>query len=161
MNRLISSRISNSLLRTSLVRPMTTASAGPLVEQVEKNWINLPEQEKRVVVEKLETIMKNDWNAVDLQDKRAIYYIDYGSYGFRTPISQKGEGLKIFLYTTSIIGASIFTSYMIHVFFGSRPPTMTKEWQEESNEYARSQNNNPITGVSSKGYTGTGFVHQV
>lgn len=35
---------------------------------------------------------------------------------------------------------------------------MTKEWQEASNEYARANKINPISGVSSEDYKGTGFV---
>ncbi|KAJ2849453.1 cytochrome c oxidase [Coemansia brasiliensis] len=42
-----------------------------------------------------------------------------------------------------------------------KPRTMTKEWQEASNEYARERNINPISGVSSEGYKGKGFVQNV
>jgi cytochrome c oxidase subunit 4 len=35
---------------------------------------------------------------------------------------------------------------------------MSKEWQEASNEYLKSQKVEPITGVSSEGYSGPGMV---
>lgn len=38
------------------------------------------------------------------------------------------------------------------------PHTMTKEWQEASNELLKKQNIEPITGVGSKGYKGKGMV---
>ncbi|OMJ13320.1 Cytochrome c oxidase polypeptide 5, mitochondrial [Smittium culicis] len=158
MNSLIASRISRVAFTKAAVRPMTTASAAPVISQIENSWVNMAEQEKASVVAKLETVMKNDWTAVDLSDKRAIYYIDYGNYATRAPTSKKGDGLKILAGTSLIIGASIFTSYMIHLAFGSRPVTMTKEWQEESNKYAIEQNQNPISGISSKGYQGSGHI---
>ncbi|KAJ1727957.1 cytochrome c oxidase [Coemansia biformis] len=39
-----------------------------------------------------------------------------------------------------------------------KPRTMTKEWQEASNRYAKEHNMNPISGISSEGYKGKGFV---
>ena len=35
---------------------------------------------------------------------------------------------------------------------------MTQEWQEQSNERAREEKLNPITGISSEGYKGEGMV---
>lgn len=35
---------------------------------------------------------------------------------------------------------------------------MTPEWQEKTNEYLKSQNSNPITGISSEGYKGKGYL---
>jgi cytochrome c oxidase subunit 4 len=35
---------------------------------------------------------------------------------------------------------------------------MTTEWQEATNEYMKGQKANPITGISSEGYKGKGFV---
>jgi hypothetical protein len=39
------------------------------------------------------------------------------------------------------------------------PVTTSKEWQEATNEYARINKINPISGVASEGYKGSGFVH--
>lgn len=38
------------------------------------------------------------------------------------------------------------------------PRTMTKEWKEAENVYARKQNANPISGLSSEGYKGKGMA---
>jgi cytochrome c oxidase subunit 4 len=38
---------------------------------------------------------------------------------------------------------------------------MTKEWQEAANEYAKKQNANPYTGVSSDNYQGKGHVSAI
>ncbi|PVU94651.1 hypothetical protein BB561_002375 [Smittium simulii] len=156
-------KISSKLLqlgsRAASQRAMSSISATPIMPQVESKWIDTSESDKQSIINKLDLVMKNDWNAVTLDDKRAIYYINYGNYGVREPSSKKGDSLKILLYTSAIIGASLLTSFGISKLFGSTPHTVTKEWQEASNEYAISQNSNPITGISSKEYKGAGFVH--
>jgi len=59
-----------------------------------------------------------------------------------------------------LIGASAGGAlYLGSRAFAAPPPkTMTKEWQEASNERARELNLDPITGVPSEGYSGKGFV---
>ncbi|KAJ1792132.1 cytochrome c oxidase [Coemansia sp. RSA 1938] len=39
-----------------------------------------------------------------------------------------------------------------------KPRTMTREWQEATNKLAIERNLNPISGISSEGYKGKGFV---
>ncbi|KAI5298728.1 alpha subunit of pyruvate dehydrogenase, partial [Ascosphaera pollenicola] len=86
------------------------------------------------------------------------YWISFGPHGPRAePV--KGEGWKQFREVAKyllITGA---------IFYGVRsmanqekPKTMTKEWQEKTNEYAKQEKLNPITGISSEGYKGKGFV---
>lgn len=41
---------------------------------------------------------------------------------------------------------------------GAPVKTMTKEWQEASNEIALEQKQNPITGIASENYKGKGHV---
>lgn len=38
------------------------------------------------------------------------------------------------------------------------PPTLNKEWQEETNARQKANKANPITGISSPGYKGPGYV---
>lgn len=44
--------------------------------------------------------------------------------------------MKIFLKVTQLTVASILVFYAIHYFAKPQPKTMSKEWQEASNEYA-------------------------
>lgn len=37
------------------------------------------------------------------------------------------------------------------------PHTMSEEWRQKTTEYLKSQNSNPITGISSEGYKGKGY----
>jgi cytochrome c oxidase subunit 4 len=56
------------------------------------------------------------------------------------------------------VGVSFVTFYAIRLAGRPAPKTMTKEWQEASNEYLKEQKVEPITGVSSEGYDGPGMV---
>jgi cytochrome c oxidase subunit 4 len=52
-----------------------------------------------------------------------------------------------------------FYSIVNHLSIGQETPrTISKEWEEATNEYLKSQNSNPVSGVSSEGYKGTGYV---
>lgn len=61
-------------------------------------------------------------------------------------------------YTLLATVGSFVAFYIIRMAGRPAPKTMTKEWQESSNEYLKSQNVEPITGVSSEGYKGPGMV---
>ena len=70
-----------------------------------------------------------------------------------------GETSKVILYTFIGIGVSFAAFWAIRQAGRPAPKTMSKEWQEASNEYLKAQNVEPITGVSSEGYKGPGMVH--
>ncbi|KAF9131948.1 Cytochrome c oxidase subunit 5A, partial [Mortierella sp. 14UC] len=59
---------------------------------------------------------------------------------------------------TAVVGVSGALFLWIRAKGNERPTTLTKEWQEASNEYARANKINPISGVASEGYKGSGFV---
>ncbi|PVV03273.1 hypothetical protein BB560_002252 [Smittium megazygosporum] len=145
-------------LRMQLRRSTTAASSAPVISQVEAKWAETPETSRAEIVAKLDELMKNDWHKLSTEDKRAAFYVHYGNYGPRAPISQKGDGLKIFLYTSAIVGLSLITTYAASVLIPRESRTLTKEWMEKSNEIALAEKANPITGISSEGYTGKGFV---
>lgn len=48
----------------------------------------------------------------------------------------KGEGMRVFAKVLQLTAASVAVFYAIHAFAGKQPATMSKEWQEASNEYA-------------------------
>lgn len=64
------------------------------------------------------------------------YWIAFGPHGPRAE-APKGEGMKVLLKTTQLTVVSILLFYAIHYFAKPQPKTMSKEWQEASNEYAR------------------------
>ncbi|GBF60256.1 cytochrome c oxidase polypeptide 5 [Trichophyton mentagrophytes] len=133
------------------------AIANPHLAGIEKRWEAMPPQEQAELWMKLRDRMKVDWKEMTLQEKRAAYWIAFGPHGPRAE-TPKGEGVKVFVQLMKyvVISAGIF--YVTRLFAGSPPKTMTKEWQEATNEYALKEKLDPITGISSEGYSGKGFV---
>ncbi|PLB49047.1 cytochrome c oxidase, subunit IV/COX5b [Aspergillus steynii IBT 23096] len=133
------------------------AIANPTLAGIEKRWEALPPQEQAELYMQLRDRMKVDWHQMTLQEKKAAYFIAFGAHGPRAQ-APKGEGLKIFIKVAQLTTVSVAIFYVIHLFAKPQPKTMSKEWQEASNEYALKEKINPIYGISAEGYQGPGFV---
>ncbi|GAB7365325.1 hypothetical protein MBLNU230_g6405t1 [Neophaeotheca triangularis] len=133
------------------------AISNPTLANIEKRWEAMPPQEQADLWMALRDRMKVDWNELTQQEKKAAYFIAFGAHGPRA-LPPPGENSKIFWYTMGLIGVS--GALFAAIRFGARapPPTMTKEYQEASNEYLKEQKVEPITGISSEGYSGVGMV---
>ncbi|RQM04762.1 hypothetical protein DH86_00004050 [Scytalidium sp. 3C] len=85
------------------------------------------------------------------------YWIAFGAHGPRA-VAPPGEGWKIAGYT--VIGLVASLALFLAIRAGANPPprTMTREYEEKSNEFLKSQNSEPISGISSEGYTGKGQI---
>jgi cytochrome c oxidase subunit 4 len=107
------------------------------------------------------------------------YWIAFGPHGPRA-LPPPGEGWKVASYTA--IGLAVAFGIVVALRFAARDPpsTMTKEYQEATNEYLKvcagylqsptiqptltlsfpfqSQKVEPISGISSEGYAGKGYV---
>jgi len=101
--------------------------------------------------------MKVDWHELTIQEKKAAYWIAFGPHGPRAE-APAGENWKVFRYTMYGVIASGALFYATRLFAGPPPKTMTREWQEATNEYLKSENVEPITGLSSEGYKGPGMI---
>ncbi|PPQ81119.1 hypothetical protein CVT25_014758 [Psilocybe cyanescens] len=128
------------------------------LSNIEAQWAKLNSEEKLSVHEQLEVLQQKDWKELSLDEKKAAYYVAFGPHGARTPSSQPGDNLKIFVATVGLCGAAGALYLIIQQFAQPQPKTLTKEWQEASNERALEAKINPITGISSEGYSGKGFV---
>ncbi|ODM17819.1 Cytochrome c oxidase polypeptide 5, mitochondrial [Aspergillus cristatus] len=133
------------------------AIANPTISGIEKRWEAMPPQEQADLWMQLRDRMKVDWHQMTVQEKKAAYWIAFGPHGPRAQ-APKGEGIKIFFKVTQLVAASCALFYVIHLFSKPMPRTMTKEYQEASNEYARQERINPIHGISKEGYEGKGFI---
>lgn len=80
------------------------------------------------------------------------YWVSFGPHGPRT-LPPKDEWKKVLLYT--IAGCSLVGLMWPLRDLGARPAprTMTKEWQEKTNEYLIRQHVEPLTGVSATYYS--------
>ncbi|KAK2807010.1 Cytochrome c oxidase subunit 5 [Emmonsiellopsis sp. PD_5] len=148
-----------SLSRNQQARSMATehAIANPTLAGIEKRWEAMPPQEQAELWMQLRDRMKVNWHEMTLQEKKAAYWIAFGPHGPRAE-TPKGEGLKIFIQVMKYVLISAGVFYATRLVANPAPRTMTKEWQEATNEYALKEKLDPITGISSEGYTGKGFV---
>ncbi|KAF8552895.1 cytochrome c oxidase subunit IV [Imleria badia] len=139
----------------------STSPNAPLLiplSNVEAQWEKLSKSDQATVQRQLEDVQKKDWKSLSLDEKKAAYYVAFGPHGPRTPVSPPGEGLKIFLYTMALVGVAGLITIGVRSRAPPPPKTLSREWQEASNERAREQKLDPITGIASEGYTGKGFV---
>ncbi|PWN18010.1 hypothetical protein BCV69DRAFT_285608 [Microstroma glucosiphilum] len=85
--------------------------------------------------------------SLSLYPTSTAYFVSFGPHGPRRPITQPGQAMRTAVGVGALMGATAV------VFFGMRhyatppPKTMTKEYQEQTNEKAREENLNPITGT--------------
>ncbi|PSS14809.1 hypothetical protein M430DRAFT_253121 [Amorphotheca resinae ATCC 22711] len=133
------------------------AISNPTLIDIEKRWEAMPPQEQADLWMALRDRMKSNWAELTLQEKKAAYYIAFGPHGPRAQ-PPPGEGWRIFAYTGVGLLASLLIFSGIRAGARPSPGTMTKEYQEATNEYLRAQNSEPLTGISSEGYKGPGHV---
>ncbi|PIA19029.1 cytochrome c oxidase subunit IV [Coemansia reversa NRRL 1564] len=138
-------------------RRLQSTTVNPVLTHAEETFGKLQETAQREEVKRLSEIMKADWHKVSIENKRAIFYATYGPHNRRRPRSKPGDNWKVFFGVVGTIAVSVTISTLVRNSV-PKPHTMTKEWQEMSNEYAREHNINPISGISSEGYKGKGFV---
>ncbi|KAJ2784116.1 cytochrome c oxidase [Coemansia javaensis] len=138
-------------------RRFQSSTASTLLAQAEESFGKLPETAQRKELARLGEIMKADWHKVSIEDKRAVFYATYGPHSRRRPRMQPGDNWKVLggVVATVAVAFAISTAMRSSI---PKPRTMTKEWQEASNKYAKEHNMNPISGISSEGYKGKGFV---
>ncbi|KAL4064810.1 cytochrome c oxidase subunit IV-domain-containing protein [Scleroderma yunnanense] len=142
--------------------PAGASSAQSVIplSNVEAQWEKMSKSEQTLVHRQLEELQKKDWKLLSIDEKKAAYYVAFGPHGPRASVSPPGQGFKIFLATTGLVGVAAAIYFSIRSFAPPPPKTLTREWQEASNERAHEAKLDPITGISSEGYSGKGFVMQ-
>jgi cytochrome c oxidase subunit 4 len=117
----------------------------------------MPPQEQAELWMALRDRMKNDWHDLTLQERKAAYFISFGPHGPRaTP--PPGQIWRMLKHTAIAVVGSCIVLALIRTQAGPAPSSMNKEWQEATNEYLKKQRVEPITGISSEGYKGKGYV---
>ncbi|KAF1833142.1 COX4-domain-containing protein [Decorospora gaudefroyi] len=122
------------------------AVSNPTLANIEQRWEDMPPQEQADLWMTLRDRMKTDWKELTMQEKKAAYYIAFGPHGPRRP-APPDEGRKVLFLSLAVIAGS-FALFAFTRMFASpvRPRTMTKEWQEATEEYMKAQGTEPITG---------------
>lgn len=133
------------------------AVSNPTLAGIERRWEVMPPQEQAELWMQLRDRMKVDWHDLTLQEKKAAYWIAFGPHGPRAE-RPKGENWRVFVRVSQLVAVSLVLYYAIRLFARPPPRTMTKEWQEATNEYVKREKIEPITGPAAEGYTGKGHV---
>ncbi|KAL1633885.1 Cytochrome c oxidase subunit 5B, mitochondrial [Diplodia intermedia] len=121
------------------------AISNPTLADIEKRWEQMPPEEQADLWMSLRDRMKVDWKELTPQEKKAAYWIAFGPHGPRA-VAPPDETKKVILYTILGVAAAGALFGFTRIFAGPPPPTMTKEYQEASEEYLKSQGSEPITG---------------
>ncbi|KAL8309557.1 hypothetical protein RB597_009703 [Gaeumannomyces tritici] len=114
----------------------TRALSKPMLANIEKRWEGMPLQEQAELWMALRDRMKENWAELSLQEKKAAYWIAFGAHGPRA-LDPPGEGKRVALYVAVGMGVSLALFALIRSLAGPAPSTMTKEWQEQTNEYLK------------------------
>ncbi|POR37807.1 Cytochrome c oxidase polypeptide 5, mitochondrial [Tolypocladium paradoxum] len=157
----------SSLLRKGLVRSVPAAAASrassthaisnPTLANIEKRWEGMPLQEQADLWMALRDRMKGSWTELTVQEKKAAYWIAFGPHGPRA-VDPPGTNARVAWGVALGLGASFAVFGIVRAFAKPEPYTMSKEYQEASNELLKQQKADPITGIASEGYTGKGQV---
>ncbi|KAI9314520.1 cytochrome c oxidase subunit IV [Dichotomocladium elegans] len=134
------------------------ASTNVTIQNLESRWNTLSTAEQNTIAKQLEEAQKADWKVLSTEEKKAAYYIAFGPHGPRAPLTKPGHTGKVVGGVAAVLAASGALFYAIRLGGEEKPKTFTKEWQEATNEYLKSQNSNPISGISSEGYKGKGYL---
>jgi len=137
---------------------VTAATSAIPLSNVEAQWATLSPSEQTAVHQQLEELQRKDWKTLSLAEKKAAYYVVFGPHGPRAPVNPPGTTVKILTGVSALIGAAGLLYAGFRAIAPSPPRTITKEWEEASNERAKELKINPISGISSEGYSGKGFV---
>jgi len=159
----ISRQFTRSLSAAAHASPLTSSSTSSAeavipLSNVEAQWEKLTADEQLVVHQQLEELQKKDWKTLSLDEKKAAYYVAFGAHGPRADYHPPGTVLKIVASTLGLVAVGGLLFGLARHFGGEPPKSMSREWQEASNERALEMKINPISGISSEGYSGKGFV---
>ncbi|KAI9495048.1 cytochrome c oxidase subunit IV [Zychaea mexicana] len=127
------------------------------LQNLETRWKTLAPAEKSIITKHLEELQTKDWKTLSLKEKKAVYYVAFGAHGPREPLTQPGHASKVVAGVIGVLTVSSGLMYLTRAYGAETPHTTSPEWREKTNEYLRSQNSNPIHGISSEGYKGKGY----
>lgn len=117
------------------------------ISNLQGRWEQLPESDKQHLIDALSEKQKLPWNQLSLAEKKATWYISFGTWGPRKPMETPEQIASI--YKGVIIGLALsFVLFGGYYSLRYVPKTMNKEWQEKSDEYLASKHANPFSSYS-------------
>ncbi|KAK9369608.1 cytochrome c oxidase subunit IV-domain-containing protein [Lipomyces kononenkoae] len=106
------------------------AIATPLIADLPHRWEAIPVSQQVKLTTMIWERQKQPWTELSDLEKRASYYISYGSWGPRKPISEEGETYKVIGYTILGVAAAVGIFSVARLFGGNAPLTLSREYEE-------------------------------
>lgn len=147
MFRQLAKQSTSSVARFQQVRAASTTITPAAISNLQGRWEKLPESDKQHLIDALADKQKLPWTQLSLEEKKAAWYISFGSWGPRKPMESPEESARIY---KGIAVGLVFSATLFLTYYSMRnvPKTMNKEWQEQSDEYLASKNANPFSTYS-------------
>lgn len=142
--------VARAALRATTRAASTKAISTPTIIDLESRWETMPADEQEDIISQLAERQKGPWTELTPNEKRAAWYISYGTWGPRKPIHPKGEVSEIFKGVVLVIGAAGALFGAFRYFTPGPGHTFTPEWQEASNEILKENKANPFRGYDQK-----------
>lgn len=136
-----------TLVKATQVRHASAIST-PTIINLESRWEAMTVEEQEDIISQLVERQKGPWTELTTQEKRAAWYISYGSWGPRKPIHPDGEATKIFLGVAGVVAVAGTVFAICRSLSEGLGPTMTREWQEAADEILKENKANPFRGYS-------------
>lgn len=108
----------------------------------------MAEDDKDEIMNMLVERQKADWRELTPLEKKAAWYISYGEWGPRRPVHAKGDTQRIFIGTMIGVAAAFGAFALIRAFMPEKNKSMSKEWQQATNEQLEEINAEPFTGFN-------------
>lgn len=131
---------------TALRHSSSKAISNPTLMNLEERWETMTEEERGDIISQLAERQKGSWTELTQQEKKAAWYISYGAWGPRKPIHPPGSGKKIFGGILVVLAGAGAIFGFTRLISGPQPVTMSKEWQEKTNEILKENKANPFSG---------------
>jgi cytochrome c oxidase subunit 4 len=119
--------------------------SNPDLVDIEKRWEDMHPKNQAEIWMMLRDRMKNDWHDLTFHEKKASYWIAFGEHSARK-MPDTGDPKDIARLTMYGIIAAMVVFAATRAMARPAPHTMTKEWQEATEEYMKKQKMEPITG---------------
>ncbi|WFD21983.1 Cytochrome c oxidase subunit 5B, mitochondrial [Malassezia equina] len=129
-----------------------------VLSNIEGMWANMAKEEQYSVYKALEELQRKNWKELSVDEKKAAYFVSYGPYGPRKPVTAPGQNGKIALGVAVAVLLGVGAFYGVRSIANGPPHTLTKEYQEQMTARAKETKQNPISGIASEGYKGKGHV---
>lgn len=119
-----------------------------LIGGIEKRFALLTEADQKEVVAALNERQTLPWQELTLDEKRAAWYVHYGPYGPRKPVLLADDKVWVVKFVVITLAGTVGLFAFFRLLASPAPRTMSREWQDMSDEYLKSKNANPFSGYS-------------